>query len=70
MLVASRDDDRVAELGSKGDREHGIGEVLGGRDHSTVIHASKTIERKIKEDPHMQTTIEKLERNLNIRKKL
>ncbi|MGE5217091.1 MAG: chromosomal replication initiator protein DnaA [Chloroflexota bacterium] len=45
-----------------------IGDKFGGRDHSTVIHASKTIERKIKEDPHMQTTIEKLERNLNIRK--
>ncbi|HEX5608321.1 MAG TPA: chromosomal replication initiator protein DnaA, partial [Candidatus Binatia bacterium] len=43
-----------------------IGDKFGGRDHSTVIHASKTIERKIKEDPHMQTTIEKLERNLNI----
>jgi chromosomal replication initiator protein len=45
-----------------------IGDKFGGRDHSTVIHASKTIARKIKEDPHMQTTIEKLERNLNIRK--
>jgi chromosomal replication initiator protein len=45
-----------------------IGDKFGGRDHSTVIHASKTIERKMKEDPHMQTTIEKLERNLHIRK--
>jgi chromosomal replication initiator protein len=45
-----------------------IGDKFGGRDHSTVIHASRTIERKIKEDPHMQTTIEKLERNLHIRK--
>jgi chromosomal replication initiator protein len=45
-----------------------IGDKFGGRDHSTVIHASKTIERKIKEDPQMQTTIEKIERNLNIRK--
>jgi chromosomal replication initiator protein len=47
-----------------------IGDKFGGRDHSTVIHASKTIERKIKEDPHMLNTIEKLERNLNIRKKM
>jgi len=46
----------------------GIGDKFGGRDHSTVIHASKTIERKIKEDPQMQITIEKLERNLNVRK--
>jgi len=45
-----------------------IGDKFGGRDHSTVIHASKTIERKIKEDPHMQNTIEKLERNLNLKK--
>jgi chromosomal replication initiator protein len=45
-----------------------IGDKFGGRDHSTVIHASKTIERKIKEDPQMQKTIEKLERNLNLRK--
>src|SRR5215470_14446605 len=45
-----------------------IGDKFGGRDHSTVIHASKTIEKKIKEDPYMQTTIEKLERNLNVRK--
>jgi len=45
-----------------------IGDKFGGRDHSTVIHASKTIEKKIKEDPYMLTTIEKLERNLNIKK--
>jgi len=45
-----------------------IGSMFGGRDHSTVIHASKTIEKKIKEDPAMQTTIEKLERNLNVKK--
>ena len=46
----------------------GIGDKFGGRDHSTVIHASRTIERKIKEDPNMQSTIEKLERNLHVRK--
>lgn len=45
-----------------------IGTKFGGRDHSTVIHASKTIEKKIKEDPHMQETIQKLERSLNLRK--
>jgi chromosomal replication initiator protein len=41
-----------------------IGYKFGGRDHSTVIHASKSIEKKIKEDPHMQATIEKLEKTL------
>jgi chromosomal replication initiator protein len=45
-----------------------IGSKFGGRDHSTVIHAAKTIERKIKEDPQMQNTIEKLEKNLNIKR--
>ena len=45
-----------------------IGDKFGGRDHSTVIHASKTIEKRIKIDPQMQLTVEKLERNLNIRK--
>jgi chromosomal replication initiator protein len=45
-----------------------IGYKFGGRDHSTVIHASKAIEKRIKDDPYMQTTIEKLERNLNVKK--
>ena len=45
-----------------------IGFKFGGRDHSTVIHASKTIEQKIKLDPYMQATIEKLEKNLNVKK--
>jgi chromosomal replication initiator protein len=45
-----------------------IGSLFGGRDHSTVIHASKTIEKKMREDPNMQTTIERLERNLNVKK--
>jgi chromosomal replication initiator protein len=45
-----------------------IGTKFGGRDHSTVIHASRTIEKRIKEDPHMQSTIEKLERNLNVKR--
>ena len=41
-----------------------IGSKFGGRDHSTVIHAAQTIERRMKEDPQMQVTIEKLERSL------
>jgi chromosomal replication initiator protein len=46
----------------------GIGDKFGGRDHSTVIHASKTIERRIRDDPNMQATIAVIERNLNIHK--
>jgi chromosomal replication initiator protein len=45
-----------------------IGYKFGGRDHSTVIHAAKTIEKKIKEDPHMEATIDKLEKNLNVKR--
>lgn len=45
-----------------------IGDKFGGRDHSTVIHASRTIEKRIKDDPYMQNTIERLERTLNIKK--
>lgn len=45
-----------------------IGYKFGGRDHSTVIHASKTIEKRIKEDPYMQATIEKLEKSLNVKR--
>ncbi len=45
-----------------------IGDKFGGRDHSTVIHASKTIEKKMKQDPSMQATIEKLEKSLNLKR--
>jgi chromosomal replication initiator protein len=45
-----------------------IGNNFGGRDHSTVIHASKTIEKKMKDDPSMRATIEKLEKSLNLKR--
>ena len=41
-----------------------IGYKFGGRDHSTVIHASKIIEQRIRDDPSMQATVERLERDL------
>ena len=41
-----------------------IGDKFGGRDHSTVIHAAKTIEEKIKEDPYVQATIDILTKSL------
>jgi chromosomal replication initiator protein len=41
-----------------------IGTMFGGRDHSTVIHASKTIEQKIKNDPTMRATLERIEKSL------
>ena len=45
-----------------------IGNKFGGRDHSTVIHAAKTIEKKMKEDPQVSATLEKLEKNLSAQK--
>lgn len=45
-----------------------IGSLFGGRDHSTAIHASKTIEKRIKDDPQIRATVEKLEKNLRVRK--
>lgn len=41
-----------------------IGAEFGGRDHSTVIHASKTIERKAATDPQIKAVVERLERQL------
>ncbi len=41
-----------------------IGDRFGGRDHSTVIHAVQVIERKVREDPTFQASIERLERLL------
>jgi len=41
-----------------------IGDRFGGRDHSTVIHAVQVIERKVREDPTFQASVERLERLL------
>jgi chromosomal replication initiator protein len=37
---------------------------LFGRDHSTVIHAHRITEQRLKDDPALQATLERLERNL------
>jgi len=41
-----------------------IGKQIGKRDHSTVIHACKTIETKMKEDVSIKTIIDKIENSL------
>lgn len=41
-----------------------IGDSFGGRDHSTAIHATQTVERRLREDPTFRTTVERLERML------
>ena len=41
-----------------------IGAEFGGRDHSTVIHASKTIARKAEADPIIKATVDRLVRQI------
>ncbi len=41
-----------------------IGGYFGGRDHSTVLHATKTIHRILLEDPGLRNTVEGIARNL------
>ena len=41
-----------------------IGMQIGKRDHSTVIHACKTIEQKMKDDLSIKAIIDKIENNL------
>ncbi|SEA36136.1 chromosomal replication initiator protein DnaA [Desulfuromusa kysingii] len=43
-----------------------IGTKFGGKDHSTIIHAIKKIEKNMKEDIYIKTIIEKLIENLSI----
>jgi chromosomal replication initiator protein len=39
-----------------------IGDRFGGRDHSTVIHAANTVERRMQEDTNFRATVERIER--------
>ncbi len=41
-----------------------IGFKFGGRDHSTVVHALKSLERKIRQDPWILASILALEKDL------
>jgi len=41
-----------------------IGSKFGGKDHSTIIHAIKKIEKKMEEDIQLKSTIEKLISNI------
>jgi chromosomal replication initiator protein len=39
-----------------------IGDRFGGRDHSTVIHATTTIQQRLKDDPRLRMSVEEFER--------
>ncbi len=42
----------------------GIGKHFGGRDHSTVIHACKIIEEKLKKDGHLSKIVDEIKSKL------
>ena len=46
-----------------------IGMHFGKRDHSTVIHACKTIETKINNDKEFETNIKKMKEDLSTKSK-
>ncbi|MCD8492334.1 MAG: hypothetical protein LRY51_10795 [Geovibrio sp.] len=41
-----------------------VGELFGGRDHSTVLHSVQSIEKKCKDDKEIQEIIATLEKTL------
>ncbi|MGE4473366.1 MAG: helix-turn-helix domain-containing protein, partial [Sulfuricurvum sp.] len=41
-----------------------IGDKFGGKDHSTIIHAIKKIERQLEEDYQLKITVENLKNSL------
>ena len=45
----------------------GIGEALGGRDHSTIVYSINQIEDKIKKDPNLKSTVEDIIKNIKNR---
>jgi len=43
-----------------------IGDALGGRDHSTILHGINKVEKELLEDPKVRQDIKNLRQNLNI----
>jgi chromosomal replication initiator protein len=41
-----------------------IGGYFGGRDHTTVMHAVRTTEDKVKADPKLQAELDRIESDL------
>jgi chromosomal replication initiator protein len=42
-----------------------IGRRFGNRDHTTVLHAIRKIDREMGDNPHLKDEIEELKRQLN-----
>jgi chromosomal replication initiator protein len=45
-----------------------IGQVIGGRDHSTVIHSCATIEQRLKVDKAFQDEMNSIENSFRLTK--
>jgi chromosomal replication initiator protein len=43
-----------------------IGETFGGRDHSTVTHATKAVERKAKKDDAFKSQLEGIKAKMKL----
>ena len=41
-----------------------IGEILGGRDHSTIIYSNEQVEEMMKRDPTFKATVQDIITNL------
>lgn len=44
-----------------------IGETFGGRDHSTVVYATRQVEKKIEKDPHTKAVVNDIIKNIRDR---
>lgn len=44
-----------------------IGETFGGRDHSTVVYATRQVEKKIEKDPHTRAIVNDIIKNIRDR---
>ena len=44
---------------------HQIGEIFGGRDHATVLHACKTVSLRMKKEDQVRQTMVKLDTQLD-----
>jgi chromosomal replication initiator protein len=45
-----------------------IGQLIGGRDHSTVIHSCSTIEQRLKVDKSFSAELSSIENSFKLKK--
>ena len=44
-----------------------IGQLIGGRDHSTVLHSCNTVEQRLKVDKHFQDDLQSIEQSFKLK---